>query len=48
MQQTIEKRTKVVDSVSTQEDSHPAKIDLNIKWLPRQKTIQNLNIDQGI
>ena len=25
--------------------SHPAKIDLNKKWLPKQKTIQNFNID---
>ena len=25
--------------------SHPAKIDLNKKWLPKQKTIQNCNID---
>ena len=24
---------------------HPAKIDLNEKWLPKQKTIQNFNID---
>ena len=24
---------------------HPAKIDLNKKWLPKQKTIQNFNID---
>ena len=26
-------------------DSHPAKIDLNKKWLPKQKTIQNFDID---
>ena len=27
----------------------PAKIDLSKKWLPKQKTIQNFNIDaQGI
>ena len=25
--------------------SHPAKIDLNKKWLPKQKTIQNFNIN---
>ena len=25
--------------------AHPDKIDLNKKWLPRQKTIQNFNID---
>ena len=25
--------------------SHPAKIDLNKKWLPKQKIIQNFNID---
>ena len=25
--------------------SHPAKIDLDKKWLPKQKTIQNFNID---
>ena len=25
--------------------THPAKIDLNKKWLPKQKTIQNFNID---
>ena len=25
--------------------AHPAKIDLNKKWLPKQKTIQNFNID---
>ena len=25
--------------------SHPAKIDLNKKWLPKQKTIHNFNID---
>ena len=25
--------------------AHPAKIDLNEKWLPKQKTIQNINID---
>ena len=25
--------------------SHPAKIDFNKKWLPKQKTIQNFNID---
>ena len=24
---------------------HPAKIELNKKWLPKQKTIQNFNID---
>ena len=24
---------------------HPAKIDLNKKWLPKQKIIQNFNID---
>ena len=24
---------------------HPAKIDLNKKWLPKEKTIQNFNID---
>ena len=24
---------------------HPAKIDLNEKWLPKQKTIQIFNID---
>ena len=29
--------------------THPAKIDLNKKWLPMQKTIQNFNIDtQGL
>ena len=28
------------DGVST----HPAKRDLNKKWLPKQKTIQNFNI----
>ena len=26
-------------------DTHPAKIELNKKWLPKQKTIQNMNID---
>ena len=25
--------------------SHPANIDLNKKWLPKQKTIQNCNIN---
>ena len=25
--------------------SHPAKIDLYKKWLPKQETIQNFNID---
>ena len=25
--------------------AQPAKIDLNKKWLPKQKTIQNFNID---
>ena len=25
--------------------THPAKIDLNRKWLPKQNTIQNFNID---
>ena len=25
--------------------THPTKIDLNKKWLPMQKTIQNFNID---
>ena len=25
--------------------AHPAKKDLNKKWLPKQKTIQNFNID---
>ena len=25
--------------------THPPKIDLNEKWLPKQKTIQNFNID---
>ena len=25
--------------------THPAKIDTNKKWLPKQKTIQNFNID---
>ena len=25
--------------------SHPAKIDLNKMWLPKQKTIQHFNID---
>ena len=30
-------------------DAHPRKIDLNRKWLPKQKTIQNFNIDaQGL
>ena len=29
----------------TQNCTHTAKIDLNGKWLPKQKTIQNLNID---
>ena len=24
---------------------HPAKIDLNKKWLPKQNTVQNFNID---
>ena len=24
--------------------SHPAKTDLNKKWLPKQKTIQNFNV----
>ena len=24
--------------------THPAKIDLDKKWLPKQKTIQNFNI----
>ena len=29
--------------------SHPAKIYLNKKWLPKQRTIQNFNIDvQGL
>ena len=27
---------------------HPAKIDLNEKWLPKQKTIQNFNIDAQV
>ena len=26
-------------------EAHPTKIDLNKKWLPKQKTIQNFNID---
>ena len=26
--------------------THPAKIDLIKKWLPKQKTIQNFNIDE--
>ena len=26
-------------------EAHPAKIDLDKKWLPKQKTIQNFNID---
>ena len=25
--------------------AHPTKKDLNKKWLPKQKTIQNFNID---
>ena len=25
--------------------AHPAKIDLNKKWLPKKKTVQNFNID---
>ena len=25
--------------------SHPTKIDINKKWLPKKKTIQNFNID---
>ena len=25
--------------------AHPVKIDLNKKWLPKQKTIQNFSID---
>ena len=25
--------------------AHPAKMDLNKKWSPKQKTIQNFNID---
>ena len=32
--------------LSGQEDpAHPAKIDLNEKWLPKEKNIQNFNID---
>jgi len=30
---------------STTSSTHPTKIDLNKKWLPKQKTIQNFNID---
>ena len=33
------------DSGSTGALSHTAKINLNKKWLPKQKTIQNFNID---
>ena len=28
-----------------QKQPHPAQIDLNKKWLPKQKNIQNFNID---
>ena len=29
--------------------THPAKIDFNKEWLPKQKTIQNFDIDaQGL
>ena len=30
---------------ATTTSTHPAKIDLNKKCLPKQKTIQNFNID---
>ena len=38
-------RTSMTDKTEHRRRPHPAKIDLNIKWLPKQKTIQNFDID---
>ena len=35
-------------TIPTTYHSHPAKIDLNRKWLPKQKTIQNFFIDAQV
>ena len=35
----------MTDKTEHRRRPHPAKIDLNIKWLPKQKTIQNFDID---
>ena len=32
-------------SESAQNSPHPAKVDLNKKWLPKQKIIHNFSID---
>ena len=52
LSQTLQKDHEnfLIDTMFTYEESegsksHPAKIDLNKKWLPKQKTVQNFNID---
>ena len=39
------KNCKVFDRKEGYGVAHPAKMYLNKKWLPKQKTIQNFNID---
>ena len=34
-----------IDLFKINSESHCAKIDLNKKWLPKKKTVQNFNID---
>ena len=36
---------KVLPHLILPRSTHPAKIDLNKKWLPKQYTIQNLIVD---
>ena len=42
------KFAKLLNGVTLVDKAHPTKINLNKMWLPKQKTIQNFNIDQGI
>ena len=37
--------TTLTIPISIKDTSNPAKIDLSKKWLPKQKPIQNFNID---
>ena len=41
----LKNRLSLVDLIIARTESHPAKIDLNKKFLPKQKTIQNFTID---
>ena len=34
-----------IDLFKISSESHRAKIELNKKWLPKKKTVQNFNID---